>query len=96
MIHLTATLHAKTAHIPTVRRLAQGMLMPTRQEAGCLRYDLFEQQSKQGVFLFQEQFVDQAAFEHHCQSSYFQQFIADLAGLLMAEPEIQFYSSLSE
>ncbi|TXY29366.1 antibiotic biosynthesis monooxygenase [Vibrio mimicus] len=95
MIHLTATLHAKADHKQAVLQLAQGMLAPTRQEPGCVRYELFEQQATEGVFLFQEQFVDQAAFDSHCKSEHFQQFIADLNGLLADEPVLQFYSSLS-
>ncbi|RBM27153.1 putative quinol monooxygenase [Vibrio tarriae] len=95
MIHLTATLHAKPEHIPTVRQLAQAMLDPTRQEPGCVRYELFEQQATSGVFQFHEQFADQASFDSHCHSQHFQQFIAALDGLLVDEPNIQFYTSLN-
>lgn len=95
MIHLTATLHAKADHKQTVRQLAQEMLAPTRQEPGCMRYELFEQQATEGVFLFQEQFVDQAAFDSHCQSEHFKKFIAALDGLLAEEPVLQFYSALN-
>ncbi|MGL4828499.1 MAG: putative quinol monooxygenase [Vibrio sp.] len=95
MIHLTATLHAKADYIQIVRQLAQEMLAPTRQELGCVRYELFEQQTTEGVFLFQEQFVDHTSFDKHCQSEHFQKFLTALDGLLVDKPILQFYSALS-
>jgi quinol monooxygenase YgiN len=44
--------------------------------------------------MFQEQFKDQAAFDFHGQQPHFQALIANLDGLLEAEPEIRFYQEL--
>ncbi|BBL89427.1 antibiotic biosynthesis monooxygenase [Vibrio rotiferianus] len=94
MIHLTAAFYAKTDSISQLKQALEGMLEPTRNEPGCLRYQLFQDKNDPSQFLFQEQFADQAAFDQHCKTEHFQTLLASLDGLLLSEPKLTFYEEL--
>ncbi|MGR5232605.1 putative quinol monooxygenase [Vibrio sp. WZ-1] len=94
MIHLTAAFHAKPEHALQLKQALEAMLEPTRNEAGCLRYQLFQDKNDSTQFLFQEQFADQAAFDQHCKTEHFQTLLASLDGLLLSEPKLTFYEEL--
>ena len=51
-------LAAVTAALPTHTQL-------TRQEAGCLRFDVIQDPETESIFLVYEEFIDRAAFEKH-------------------------------
>ncbi|MBN3573438.1 putative quinol monooxygenase [Vibrio neptunius] len=94
MINLTATFHAKAGKESVLQSLLVAMLEPTRNEPGCLRYDLLIDSSNPAIFMFQEQFTDKQAFEEHCQQAHFLKLLDSLEGLLEQEPTITFYDQL--
>ncbi|EDP59241.1 putative quinol monooxygenase [Vibrio sp. AND4] len=94
MIHLTAAFHAKTDAITQLKQALEAMLEPTRNETGCARYQLFQDKNNPSQFLFQEQFVDQAALETHCNTSHFQSLLTEIDGLLVSEPRITFFNEI--
>ena len=50
------------------------LLVPTRNEPGCLAYWLHDDPEHRGKFMFYEKFVDQAALDAHLKTPHFQQF----------------------
>ncbi|SEK81551.1 Quinol monooxygenase YgiN [Roseateles sp. YR242] len=63
----------------------QALVMPTRQEPGCLDYQLFELTDEPGTFYMRESFTDELAMEAHRATPHFQAFAAQMDGWL-AEP----------
>jgi quinol monooxygenase YgiN len=53
-----------------LRELLRGMLAPTRAEAGCKLYELYESDSK-GRFYFHEIWESQAALDQHAATPHF-------------------------
>ena len=53
-----------------LRSLLQGMLAPTRAEAGCISYELYESDSR-GRFYFDEAWESQAALDKHIATPHF-------------------------
>lgn len=94
MIHLTAAFHAKKEHISELKQALEAMLEPTRNEPGCVRYQLFQDKNDPCQFLFQEQFSDQHAFDEHCNTEHFQHLLGKIDGLLASEPNITFFDAL--
>lgn len=94
MINLTATFHAKAGQESVLQSLLIAMLEPTRNEPGCLRYDLLKDSSNSAIFMFQEQFTDKQAFDEHCQQAHFLNLLDSLEDLLEQEPTITFYDQL--
>ncbi len=67
-----------------LRALLQGMLTPTRAEAGCRLYELYESGSS-GRFYFYETWESQAALDQHAASPHFKHLEQSI-GELVAEP----------
>lgn len=69
-----AVLTAAAGQRDALAAALQALLEPTRQEAGCLDYVLFEAQDRPGTFFMRESFISQAAFDAHCETDYFLDF----------------------
>ena len=48
----------------------------SRAEAGCLRFDLLTDQSAANKFTLYEVWASSAAFDQHCQTAVFKEFVA--------------------
>ena len=66
-----------------LREHLRGMLIPTRAEAGCKLYELYEADSK-GRFYFYEIWESQAALDQHAASPHFKH-LEQTVGKLMQE-----------
>ena len=52
--------------------LAKKMIENTRQEEGCIYYDLVVDQNDEQVYFFIEKYKDEQAVEYHRSTDYFQ------------------------
>lgn len=83
------TTHVKTVAILTarpgqqaaLRALLEGMIEPSRAEAGNLRYDLWVDQADPTQFVLDELYADGAALEVHRASPHFQAYRAAVGPL---------------
>lgn len=85
MITLLAVLKAKPGQTDALRKVLQGLLLPTRQEPGNLDYALFQLRDAPDTFYMRESWRDQQALDEHIDQPYFQAFIGEMDSLL-AEP----------
>ena len=63
-----ARLRAKAGQEARLRQELQGLVVPSRAEAGCLLYDLHESQSEPGLFVFYEIWKSGAELDAHFQT----------------------------
>ena len=68
---------------------------PTRQEAGCIKYELLQNQSDPTDFTFVEEWASHDALDTHLGSDHMEAAGAKLEGLLAAEPDIRRYKLLA-
>lgn len=80
-----AVLKAKAGRRNDLQAALLALIEPTRAEAGCLDYVLFEQRDEPGTFYMREAFRSRAALDTHIATPHFQAFAADMEALL-AEP----------
>lgn len=70
----------------TDREAVAGMLRPlgaaSRQEPGCVNYIAHFVEGQPATVLIYEQYVDEAALEHHRNSPHFQQYAKALYGIM--------------
>jgi quinol monooxygenase YgiN len=52
------------------------LVEPTRQETGCLAYELHVDPENPGKLMFYEKFADQAAIDFHVSTPYFKKFLS--------------------
>ncbi|MBI4906890.1 MAG: antibiotic biosynthesis monooxygenase [Acidobacteria bacterium] len=69
-IDVVAHIHAKPGHEAALREILEGFVAPTRQEEGCLRYDLFVDLSDAGKFTFIEEWTSAEALDKHSRSAH--------------------------
>lgn len=67
-LNVVATIPVKAEHVETIRGALVQLAGATRQEAGCLAYDLYESAAAPGVFVTVERWTDRAALNAHMQS----------------------------
>lgn len=71
-----------------------GLLAPTRQEAGCLNYDLHQLSEEPTRFLFHENWTSQAHLDAHLQSAHIKALLPRVDGLCTAFPEIKIWERI--
>ncbi len=64
-----------------VEKILQGMVSPSRGEAGCTCYDLYQKEASTSFTLF-ESYKNQAALEEHRQTEHFKNYRAQIIELL--------------
>ena len=64
-ISVIATTRAKSGHEDAVRKGFASLVKPSRQEPGCLRYDVFEDQQYTGRFYTYEEWASEEALHVH-------------------------------
>lgn len=72
--HIVLNVHmeAATGREEDLARELRALVAPTRQEPGCLAYELHFDPESPGRFMFYEKFADQAALDAHVGSAHFQ------------------------
>ena len=80
-----AHIRAKPGQESRVREILQGLLSPTRAEAGCINYDLHQSQTDPALFVFYENWESEAHLDAHARSAHIQSF-RKLTDETLAEP----------
>lgn len=79
----------------TARQLLAALVEQSRQEAGCVRYELYQQAATPHVFQTVEQWKDEAAAKAHMGTPHVGAAIAAARPLFAAPPEILAYTKLA-
>jgi quinol monooxygenase YgiN len=89
-----ATVEAKPDAISHVEAALRRMILPTRAETGCVRYELFGSEEMAGTFHLLETYADDAALASHHASAHFAELVASLADKLARDIRIERIESL--
>jgi quinol monooxygenase YgiN len=87
-LHVIAHIRARPEHVAAVRDVLAGYVQPTRAEAGCFVYDLFQDCADSAHFTFVEEWADAAALDAHSKSAHIAAGRARLNGLTAAPTEV--------
>jgi quinol monooxygenase YgiN len=78
-----------------VESILRGMVVNTRQEPGCLRYDLLNTQlNERDVFVLFEKYQDQAALEAHRATPHYKDYRRDIMDHLSEPIEVSLLTNL--
>ena len=67
-LNVVATIPVKPEHVEAMRGPLNDLAEATRQEEGCLAYDLYESAAAPGVFVTVERWTGQDALDAHMQT----------------------------
>ena len=87
-ITVVATFEARPGKETELRNALVGLVSPTRQEPGCLNYDLHGLPDDPAKFLFHENWTDPTALEAHLQSPHVQALLPRVDELCATAPAI--------
>lgn len=83
--------HPKPESFPQVKSILQNMVVNSRNEPGCLIYDLYEAhdiEGKGGVLCLVERYKDDDALLAHRATKYYQDYRANIMELLSCPIEV--------
>ncbi len=90
-LRVIATVKALPGKEEELRGILNALLHPTREEDGCLGYELLENLEDPTEFRFVEEWVDDAAFGAHFDTPHIQAAAAAFEGVLAADLNVQKY-----
>jgi quinol monooxygenase YgiN len=73
-------------------RLAQDVARASRQESGCLNYELFADPEDEHRFVIVEEWADEAALQEHFRTPHIDHFMRHFPATLSAPPDVQFHT----
>ena len=96
MIKIVAKLTVKQDKIDSFLALAKKLAAETRKsDAGCLRYELFQDVKEPGTLTFIEEWGNQAALDAHKAAGHFKEIFPRLAELCEKPGEINVYRKVA-
>lgn len=87
-IYLTAILKSKTDKIQELKTILDNMVLNTRKEEACEKYDLHQGLEDETVFIFQEIWKSKEGLDAHNQQLYIKEFVEKAPELLEEPAEI--------
>ena len=90
-IRVVARVVALPDKVEEVKSALLGLIEPTRQEEGCIVYELLQNHKDPTDFTFVEEWENQELLDAHLASAHLAQADAQLNGLVATKPDIRFY-----
>jgi quinol monooxygenase YgiN len=94
-IQVVAQIFAQAEQEARLKALLLELVEPTRKEAGCLSYQLWQSPVAPTEFVFVEEWVSLEAMEAHLDSPHVQQALLEGAQFFAAPLEIRYYRRLA-
>ena len=91
-IRVVAHLTSKPETIDATRAALEGFIEPTRAEAGCVYYELMQNNADPTDFTFVEEWESNETLDAHLESPHITAFKEKAGDLLAAEPDIRRYT----
>ena len=90
-VGVVARIVARPESIDHVKSVLSRAVAPTRQEHGCIVYDLMQNTADSADFTFYEEWTDTAALDAHSKAPHIAAGHAQLEGHLAAPPDVRRY-----
>jgi quinol monooxygenase YgiN len=93
-IRVVARVIALPDRVEALKAVLLQIIEPTRQENGCIKYELLQNQDDPSDFTFVEEWTDRESLKAHLASVHLQDAIVKLEGLVAANPDIRIYNTV--
>lgn len=77
---IVARIEANPDQVERVKAELIKLIEPTRQEEGCLQYDLHQDNNDPAVFVFYENWVSRELWQAHMENTHLQAYVAATEG----------------
>ncbi|MBE9145761.1 putative quinol monooxygenase [Planktothrix mougeotii] len=93
-LRVVARVVALPDKIEALKAVLLALVEPTRQESGCLQYDLLQNQEDLTDFTFVEQWESLQHLQKHLASVHLQKSLTQIEGLVASPPDIRCYDKI--
>lgn len=90
-VRVVARVVALPDKVEQVKSVLLQIIEPTRQEQGCISYELLQNQQEPRDFTFVEEWENDALLQVHLASAHIHEAGKKLKGLVVGEPDIRVY-----
>ncbi len=90
-LRVVARIVALPNTVEAVKSILNSIVLPTRQEQGCIRYELLQNHADPRDFTFVEEWENESLLEKHLASSHIQAASLELKDLVTVPPDIRCY-----
>jgi len=94
-ITVVATFQAQPGKEVELKKALISLVAPTRNEAGCINYDLHISPEDPAKFLFHENWTSKAHLNAHLQNAHVQVLLPRLNELAVGMPEIKIWEKIA-
>ena len=94
-ITVVATFQARPGKEAELKKALISLVAPTRQEAGCLNYDLHVSPQDPAKFLFHENWTSKAHLDAHLQNTHVQVVLPRMDELCVGFPDIVVWEKIA-
>jgi quinol monooxygenase YgiN len=93
---VVARIKAKPGLEQQVREALMGLVGPTRNEPGCINYDLHQSLDDKTLFMFYENWTSKKDLDEHLNMPYLRDFLARAADVLAQPVEIALWEMITQ
>jgi quinol monooxygenase YgiN len=94
-VTVVATFQSKPGKEAELKQALTALVAPTRQEVGCINYDLHQSPEEPGKFLFHENWTSKAHLDAHLQSAHIKALLPRVPELAVAMAEIKIWERIA-
>jgi len=94
-VTVIAIFQAKPGKEADLKNALVALVEPTRQEVGCINYDLHQLPENPAKFLFHENWTSQAHLDAHLQSAHIKVLLPKVPELAVGAPDIQIWEQIA-
>jgi len=94
-LRVVATVTAQPDKADELKSILLGLIAPTRAEAGCISYQLLQNNGDPSDFVFVEEWASDAALDQHMTTAHLQDAVSRAQSLFAKAPDIRRYSVLA-
>jgi len=92
---VVARIKAKQGKESQVRKALLSLVAPSREDPGCVNYDLHQALDDPALFFFHENWTSEAHLERHLQKPELKAVLAKLEDLLVGPPQITLWKKIA-
>ena len=84
-VHVVATFEFKVKDEQKALKLMENMVVETKKEEGCIRFEMIEDRGRDPYFFLNEVWDNKEFHKKHMQSSHFKEFISRIKDILQSK-----------
>jgi quinol monooxygenase YgiN len=91
-LRVVATITALPGKAAEMKAILEKLIAPTRAEAGCISYEVLQNNHDPNDFVFVEEWTSDAALDQHMVTPHLQDAVEQVGSMLAKPPDIRRYS----